>query len=116
MDLVLGSARLGDRLCCHLLDHGHRELSEPQRQDGQREGGGCFDGGGGGGGQLLVADPWGNRGAPSCLCCPPLVVLSNYLSQTAEKEESKTWVSANFSSEQDCPNLRFRKDMKTPRH
>ena len=40
VDLVLGSARLGDRLRCHLLDHGHRELSEPQRQDGQREGGG----------------------------------------------------------------------------
>ena len=95
MDLILGSAHPGDRLRCHLLDHGHRELPQPQRQDGQ--GGGCCNDGRGGGGHLVVADPWGDRDACGCLCCSPMVVLPNDLGQTAEKEKGKNWITPNFS-------------------
>ena len=53
-----------------------------------------------------MADPWGDRGACGNLCCPPLVVLPNDIGQTAEKEEGKTWITTNFSSQQDCYFLR----------
>ena len=99
MDLILGSAHPGDRLRRHLLDHGHRELPQPQRQ---RRGGGCFHDGGGGGRQLLVADPWPDWGPRRCLCCSPVVVSPNDLRQVGEEEKDKTWIAANSGAEQDC--------------
>ena len=81
VDLLLGRAHPGDRLRGHLLDPRHRELPQPQRADGWRQGG--AQQGGGGGRELFVDDTWTGRGAGHPLCGSSLVVLPNNLGKTS---------------------------------
>ena len=100
VDLLLGRAHPGHRLRGHLLDPRHRELPQPQRADGWRQGG--AQQGGGGGRELLVDDTWTGRGTGRHLCGSSLVVLPNNLGKTAgQEEEEPAWISTNPGSEQD---------------
>ena len=100
VDLLLGRAHPRDRLRGHLLDPRHRELPQPQRADGWRQGG--AQQGGGGGRELLVDDTWTSRGTGCPLCGSSLVVLPNNLGKTAgQEEEEPAWISTNSGSEQD---------------
>ena len=95
VDLLLGRAHPGHRLRGHLLDPRHRELPQPQRADGWRQGGG-------GGRELLVDDTRDCWGTSHHLCGSSLVVLPNNLSKTAgQEEEEPAWISTNPGSEQD---------------
>ena len=99
VDLLLGCAHFGHRLRGHLLDPRHRELPQPQRADGWRQGG--AQQGGGGGRELLVDDTWTGRGGGRPLCVSALVVLPNNLGKTAgQEEEEPAWISTNPGSEQ----------------